>query len=70
MELDVDESECIVTLDQVRKIFDEANRETCYYITEVKYLIHITIYVVTKQFLIIFYLSRVTKYGMHIEILK
>ncbi|RIA88649.1 hypothetical protein C1645_826059 [Glomus cerebriforme] len=33
MELDINESECIVTLDQVRKIFDEANRETCYYIT-------------------------------------
>ncbi|GES81199.1 pre-mRNA splicing factor [Rhizophagus clarus] len=28
------ESECTITLDQVRKIFDEAIRETCYYITE------------------------------------
>ncbi|GET53286.1 RNA-binding protein Prp24 [Rhizophagus irregularis DAOM 181602=DAOM 197198] len=33
MELE-NESECTITLDQVRKIFDEANRETCYYITE------------------------------------
>lgn len=37
MELDSSESDCIVTLDQVRQIFDEANRETCYYITEVNY---------------------------------
>jgi hypothetical protein len=37
MELDISESEQIVTLDQVRKIFDEANRDTCYHITEVDY---------------------------------
>ncbi len=35
MQLDKNESDCIVTLDQVRKIFEEANRETCYHITEV-----------------------------------
>ncbi|CAG8634584.1 14937_t:CDS:10 [Funneliformis caledonium] len=34
MQVDKDESDCVVTLDQVRKIFEEANREICYYITE------------------------------------
>jgi hypothetical protein len=37
-EMDLEnESEYTITLDQVRKIFDEANRETCYYTTEVNY---------------------------------
>lgn len=40
MELE-NEFECTITLDQVRKIFDEANRETCYYITKVSHFINI-----------------------------